>query len=170
MREKPNLSEYFRSEAIAPSDTIITAQDLKELRYLLDVKVKIETIDEAQAERYMEAAARIKSLDWRSLDKIIAENPYGDWSTTTVTFGMIFTFADGSRMECSNANFSPNYTLAQWTVDYLNARTRLIYTTSSFEIGQLIDKISQGNFIPKPFNSKAQALYQPACEGLLERR
>ncbi len=152
--------EMSRMTPVAPSDTIITAQDLKELKDLLDAKVKIEAIDESQAKRYMEAAARIKSLDWRSLDKIIAENPSGDWSTTTRTFGMIFTFTDGSRMECSNADFSPNYTLIPWTVDYLNGKTYLIYMASSFEIGQLMDKISQGNFIPKPFNSKAQALYQ----------
>ena len=161
------LIEQSRTHTIAPSDTIITAQDMNEYKSLVEVKVKTEEINESLREAYLSFDC-VPDFDWwQTLTDIIIEQPDNGWSTKTETMGMIFVFADGSEMMCENSNYKHNYSFVPWSVVIDNDKDNkndvlLVYKSFCFEIGHVMDKLASGALIPKPYNSKAQALFQIA--------
>ena len=163
-----NVIEASRTQNFSSADNVVTKQDLKEFRQLLDMKAKDEDdflfskLNEADIERYYSHACEIKTIDWNTLSEIIIEHPERVWSTASTSRGVKITFDDGTWLSCYNSNNALNYSCVPWVVNMGDNKLEQIkhYKTFSFEIGQLLDKIASGVLIPNPFNSKAQALFQ----------
>ena len=106
-------------------------------------------------DKYAHDGDNMQSLDQHQL-RDIAGRKISWGSTTTETFSLKFVFEDGTIMTCSNSDYIRNYTLAPWSVKYGN----LEYETDCLLIGQKIDELVGGTFIPSPYNSKAYAIFQ----------
>ena len=155
VQQLSQMIDLSRNHLFALTDTLITNNDLHEFKQLLRKLMQEDAYNNLDYDKYAHDGDNMQSLDQHQLRDIAGRK--SSWgSTTTETFSLKFVFEDGTIMTCSNSDYIRNYTLAPWSVKYGN----LEYETDCLLIGQKIDELVGGTFIPSPYNSKAYAIFQ----------
>lgn len=103
---------------------------------------------------YKATAANLAAVPASDLNAAFWQT-YGNWSTTRTWQRVIFVLDDGKTLVVENADDRPNYLYAPWTVDYDGLRFR----TNSLQFGQLVDRLTQGQFFPAAVRDKNLALF-----------
>lgn len=80
------------------------------------------------------------------------------WSTTTEWRTISILIDHNTSLEITNKDYKPNYYYSPWIVTY----NGLTFKITSFEVGRIINELTNNCFIPKRYRDKNYALFQIA--------
>lgn len=148
----------------------ITLDDIK--RYKQDIRDKIKKKEggwdhldlktfpgeDTDYDFYLNIVDSLEAIPDSVFTKIFDSQSTGFWSTTTNWIKLSITLENNDSITISNREYQPNYYYSPWIVTYNDLRLKCI----SFELGKLIDKLSEGKILSKEVTDKKYALFRIA--------
>lgn len=155
------------------SDLKITQTDINEFKKFIDeVEIKhkegsklIPDFDNPYLFRvenpdfgfYKKVADSIFSISDNDIENSFLEGPHMI-STSRVWRKINLTFSDGKKLSIENYEYLPNYMYTPWAVEYDNLK----FISTSVQLGELIDEITNGQFFEQSLKEKNYVLFRIA--------
>jgi photosystem II stability/assembly factor-like uncharacterized protein len=165
------LIDQSRVVKVSLNDLNITANDINEFKKFIDKeeqRIKKSGMDRFDFENlysfpgentdfnfYRTFADSLFTLSEEDINNAFWQS-YGNWSTTTNWKRIIFVFQNGKKLIVQNSDDKPNYLNTPWVVDFEGLKFR----TNSIRFGQIIDKITNGQFFNQIARDKNYAIFK----------
>ncbi|WP_163177859.1 hypothetical protein [Bacteroides sp. 51] len=78
------------------------------------------------------------------------------WSTTTDWCKISIWLGNDTFLEITNSDYKPNYYYSPWVIKY----NGLVFKVNSFEVGKIINELTNGCFLSKRYRDKKYPLFQ----------
>lgn len=166
--------DSLKCHRLSLSDLEVIEKDIQNYQALVDEKALIGVDeDEAPEEQgHLELYLFEKNTDYTyyrdvvpllgrvadDIMNIVFDPPLKQWDTTTNWRKIVFLLDDHSTLEIKNDDEIPNYFYSPWIVDY----NGLKFKVNSFEIGKMINKLTNNCFLRRKFRDKNYPLFRIA--------